>query len=202
MKKTSPPKSPTSFVQSVLKLDNHFTELDRLSALIHEIEIKSEFDVSQLRKLMGLFSEHGEAVGVEVAEMAKQLNESRMRAEASAQLVSEKAEELRAYQEKQNSSMEAFQELTAKVQSLNQQLVDLKKPEGEAFSEEEKVQVASRLSQIELQLGPLIEEALRLKEAAHEAKMKSLEQNADSLTQSLMAVRKKIELSTRATLTQ
>lgn len=198
MNKLNKNKELSPLAQAVLKLDNHFSELERLSANISETELKSEFEVNQMRKLMSLFGEHGEAVGVEIVELANQLNEARTRAEAAARVVAEKAEELKNHQEKQNRNMEAFHNLAAKVQGLNEQLMGLKKPEGEALTEEERVQLAARLSELDLKLQPLIEEAMNLKHTAHDSKMKNLEQNADSLTQSLRAVSQKIELITKS----
>ncbi len=88
--------------------------------------------------------------------------------------------------------MNVFRTLTGKVTALNEDLKGLRKPEGETLSDEERAQLTSRLGEINLQLQPLIDEALVLKNEARASKMKLLEQNADSLSQSLMAVSSKM----------
>ena len=98
MSETIKIKDATPFVQSVLTLDAHFSELSRLSARIDEMDMKSDFDIAQMRKLMNRFSECGQSVSEDIVALATQLNESRARAEAAAEVVAQKAVLLQARQ--------------------------------------------------------------------------------------------------------
>lgn len=125
MSETFKIKDASAFVKSVLTLDSHFSELERLSARIDEMDLKSEFDLTQIRKLMNRFSECGQSVSTDIIELATQLNESRARAEAAAELVAKKAQQLQERQNEQDSKMEAFQALTAKVHKLGEEALSL-----------------------------------------------------------------------------
>lgn len=185
-------KDLSPLVQSVLTLDERFAEMDRLSARIDEIELKSDFDFSQARKLMARFAECANSIQGDVVELSAQLNNSRTQAEAAAALVSAKAEVLQSRQSDEDVKMEAFRTLAAKVNVLGQAMKDLKKPEGETLTEEERATLAIRLNELDQELQPLIEEARLLKKEAQASKMKTLEQNAESLSQSLTAVSQKL----------
>jgi HPt (histidine-containing phosphotransfer) domain-containing protein len=75
---------------------------------------------------------------------------------------------------------------------LGEAMRELKRPPGEVLSKEHRGQLTSRLTELDLQLQPLIEEAHTFKKEAQALKMKVLEQNAESLSQSLTAVRQKL----------
>lgn|GEM_PF-2145804 len=185
-------KDVSPLVQSVLTLAGHFAELDRLSARIEEMELKSEFDFTQVRRLMTRFSETAEAVSTDVIDLSSQLNNSRAQAEAAAAIVAAKAEAVQARQSEQDEKLMAFKNLAEKVNALGQEMKELRRPEGEVLSEDDRTKLTFRLSELDLQLQPLIEEARVLKKEAQSSKMKVLEQNAESLTQSLMAVSQKL----------
>jgi len=179
-------------VKSVLNLDTHFSDLERLSSRIQELELKTDFDMNQARQLMARFSESAIAVSTEIVELASRLEEARLRAEENGRLVALKAEELQSRQSTQEDKMAAFQKLTAKVAGLNEELKMLRKPEGEEYSPEEKEVVNGRMAKLQHQLQPLIDEANAIKDGARAGRMKVLEQNADSLSQSLSAISQKL----------
>jgi hypothetical protein len=185
-------KEQSPLVKSVLNLDSHFSDLERLSSRIEEMELRSEFDLNQARQLMSRFAEAAQAVSSEIVHLAAYLDEARSRAEANGKIVAAKAEELQLRQNEQELKLSAFRALTGKVTILNENLKLLKKPEGEEFSDLERAAVNHRLADLKLQLEPLIAEANSLKDEARTSKMKVLEQNADSLSQSLSAVSQKL----------
>lgn len=185
-------KDVSPLVQSVLTLASHFAELDRLSARIDEMELKSEFDFTQVRRLMTRFSECAASVSTDVVDLSNQLNSSRVHAEAAAAIVAAKAEVIHARQTEHDEKLMAFKSLAEKVNALGQEMKELRRPEGEVLSEEDRTKLSFRLSELDLQLQPLIEEARVLKKEAQTSKMKILEQNAESLTQSLRAVSQKL----------
>ena len=185
-------KNPTPLIQTVLNLDNYFSELIRLGAKIESMDMKSDFDFEQAEKLINRFTECGQGVSDEVVHLSLSLNELRTKSEAAAQIVAARAELLRARKDDSQSKMDALRALGEKVRVLTLSLSDLKKIEGDTATEEDRAKISMRLSEFELELRPLIDEAQRLKEEGQNSKIKVLEQSADSLRQSLVAISQKL----------
>lgn len=186
-------KEQSPLVTAVLALDNYFSELNRLSTKIEESELKTDFDFEQMQKLLNRFTGYGEGVSAEVHALSQSLNESRTQAEAAAQKVSAKAIEFQTLQQSRQQKMDQFRQLGEKVRALNTSLLDLKRPEGSAApTDADHEVIAARLTDFEKQLTPLIDEAEQLKNEAQAARMKILEQGADSLRQSLLAVNQRL----------
>ncbi len=179
-------------VLSVSALDTHFSELVRLSAKIDELPLKSDTDYEQLERLLIRFAENGDGVSKQIMLMSQALSESRSKAEAVAQAVALKAEQLQNRKLDEQKKMEQFRLLGEKVRDLSATLSEFKDLDGANLSTEDKEKMLVRLVDFEVQLRPLIEEATTLKKEGHLAKMKILEQNADSLSQSLLAVSKRL----------
>lgn len=185
-------KNPSTLVQAILKLDNHFSEMIRLGSKIETMEMKSDFDFEQAERLIKHFAECGEGVSTEVVQMSNALLELRGQAEAAASIVAQRAEILQARKNEQAQKLEAFRLLGEKVRELTTSLSTFKIPEGEELSEQERASITSRLAEFETRLRPLIDEAQALRKEGQNSKIKSLEQGADSLSQSLLAVSQKI----------
>jgi hypothetical protein len=185
-------KNPSPLVKSVLALDTHFSDLQRLSAKINEIELKSDFDYEQIQRLINHFTECGQNVSGEVLNLSTQLNEARNQAEAAAQIVSARAEQLQVRKAQEQQKMESFRLLGEKVRELTFSLQGLKPSETATGSDEDRAKLSMGLSEIEVKLHPLIEEAQQLKQEAKNSKMRVLEQSADALGQSLQAVSQKL----------
>ena len=185
-------KNPSPFLQSVLKLDNYFSELVRLGEKVETMDLKSDFDFEQAERLIKHFAECGEGVSQEVVVMSQALSDLRGQAEHAAKIVAARADVLQARKEEQQRKMEEFRLLGEKVRDLTTSLSGFKFQEGAQLSDEERSQLTSRLAEFEARLRPLIEEAQTLKKVGHESKIKILEQSADSLGQSLQAISQKI----------
>ncbi len=192
MSDTHKNQNTSHLVRAVLALDNHFSELVRLASKIDSLGMKSDSDFEQAERLMQHFAERGEGVATEVAAMSKALNDSRVQAEAAAELVSARAEQLQNRKLDQQKKMEEFRLLGEKVRELTSHISELKRTDDTVLTEAERIQMTERLKKFELLLHPLIEEATSLRKEAHLSKMKILEQNADSLSQSLLAVSKRL----------
>lgn len=190
--KTQSLKNPSPLVNAVLALDHQFTELIRLGEKIDAMDIKSDFDFEQSQRLLQLFSQHGEGVSKEVVELSTSLHELRAKAEAVAQKVWAKAEALSARKSDADKKMEELRALGEEVRVLATSLQDLKKEEGDVVTEEDREKIAKRLADFDVQLRPLIEKAQALQQEGRTSKVKLLEQSADSLRQSLIAITKKI----------
>ena len=192
MSDTKTIKNPSPLVLAVLTLDAHYTDLKRLAERIEALELKSNFDFDQSEKLMTHYAETGQAISQDIAQFVQVLNDTRSEAEAAAAKVSAKAELLELRKNDVQEKMGRFHALSAKVTQLNESLLDFKRPSDESFTDADRELVKGRLSEIASQLGGLILEADQLKELGREGKIKILEQNAESMRQSLIAVEKKI----------
>lgn len=190
MNESKKPQSP--LVKAVLTLDEHFAELERVGTKINTMELKSEFDLEHAQKLLMRFAECGHGVSEEVTNLGQLLNEARSRAETIASGVAERAAQLQSRKVDEQAKLAEFNELGTKVRELSAGLASLRRGEGEQLTPEDRAKISLSLSQFESQLAPLIEHAQRLRREAHEAKMKSLEQNADSLTQTLQSIQTKL----------
>lgn len=180
-------------MKSVLNLDAHLAELERIGAKINSMPMKSEFDRAHMKKLMGRFAECGGGVATEVTNLSQRLNDARARAEAIAQGVAERAALLESVKGEESVKLEQLRLLGEKVRDLNQAMSTLRRPEGEALSAEDRKHIAASLAQFDAQLDPLIAEAQALRQDARDSKMKALEQNAGSLAQTLIVVREKLQ---------
>lgn len=192
MAKLDRSREQSTLVQAVLSLDDYFSELTRLSGRISELPLESDSDFEQFQRLMNLFAESGEGITEMVTSLSSALNEARSKAEAAAKIVGDRAEEFQAVKAERQKKMDEFRVLGEKVNAVTSSLNDLKRPEGVEATEEDRVKIATRLTDVVAQLQPLIEEAQQLKNQARDSKMKSLEQNAHSLSQSLLSIGQKL----------
>lgn len=192
MTKTKTIKNPSPLVLAVLTLDEHFMSLQRLADRIDEIDVKSNFDLKQSEKLLNAFTEAGQAIGEDVNNFVAILNKAQAEAESAAQKVAARAEHLKIRKDEIQEKMAQFQNLSQKVHELNSILVIFKRPPGEILSEQESADLKSKLGQIAGHVNLLIDEAEKFREIGHVSKIKILEQNAESLRQSLVTVSKKI----------
>ncbi len=186
-------KNPSPLVLAVLSLDENFANLMRLSSRIDEVDLKSNFDFDQVEKLITLFSETGEKISSDIAGFVQVLNEARTAAESSAERVAVKAQQLRFKKDDTADKMIQFNQLSEKVSKLNESLLQFRRVDGQELSEQDKVDLKNRLNEVAGQLKGFIAEAEALKNLGQESKLKVLEQNADAMRQSLIAVSKKIE---------
>lgn len=186
-------KNPSPLVEAVLKLDNYLSEIVRLGEKIESMDLKTDFDFEQAQKLMNHFTQCGQGVAEEVVQLSAKLNEARAKAEAAAQVVSARAEQIQARQNDHHQKMADFRALGDRVRDLTLSLNDLKRPEGEELTDDDRAHLSMRLSEFQIQLQPLIAEALKLKTEAQASRLKTLEQGADSLVQSLSAIGRRLE---------
>lgn len=185
-------KTPSPLVKAVVALDNHLSDLNRLGTKIEAMELQSDFDFEQAQRHIDLFAKAGQSVSDEIVTMATALNDARAQAEAMAQMVSARAEILAARKLAVQAKMEELRVLGESVRTLTVSLAELKPATGVEVSPTDQAQMAIRLSDADSQIRPMIEKANALKKEAQEAKMKVLEQSADSLSQSLTAISRKL----------
>lgn len=184
----------SELIKTVVSLDSNFSSLERLSERIGELELNTEFDQSQMRRLMLAFSESATAVSDEFVRLVQLIADAKVRSEQAAKIVAAKAELLQAKQNEEAVKFEAFRKLTEKVNQLNEDLKVLQSTTRTENSDEEKNRLTQELAKFELRLRPLIEEAQLIKKEAQASRLKGLEQNADALGQSLKAASSKLTL--------
>jgi len=141
---------------------------------------------------MNYFAECGQGVATEVTNLAGHLNEARARAEIIAKAVSIRAELITTRKNEQHKKMEEFRLLGEKVREMSATMAELRRPEGQVLTSEERSRVTARLAEIAEQLNPLIEEARAFRRDGQTSKIKALEQSADSLTQTLQVIQQKL----------
>ncbi len=190
--KSNSSKTLSPFAQSALNLDADFNELERLSHQLECLDVESDFGLEQARKILLKFGECGTRAGEGVQTLAKTLNESRVRAEAAAQAVANRAAIVEAYHQKQQILLARFQMLGDTVKKVTEGIGTLKKANTGSLQADEKAEIEQHLPELTSSLGILIEQARLLKDEAQAAKLKSLEKNAHALSQTLTSAQNKL----------
>ena len=85
-------KQDSPLVKSVLALDHHLAELERIGAKINSADMTSDVDFEFIQKLMARFAECGQGISEEVSNLSTHLQQAQRRAEAVSQGVSKQAE--------------------------------------------------------------------------------------------------------------
>jgi len=185
-------KRDSPLVKAVLALDNYLSELERIGGKINSTDMASDFDVEYIQKLMTRFAECGQGVSQEVMNLSTHLQEARQRAEIVAQGVSAQAELLNKRRHEQNEKLEMFRVLGERVRQLNDTISEFRRPHGQGLTGEDRAKLTSNIPVFEAQLVQLIDELKVLRQSARDSHMRALEKNAESLTQTLQAVHKKL----------
>jgi chromosome segregation ATPase len=186
-------KDSSALVQTVIALDHHFSELERIGAMISDMKLRTDSEFEYGRRLMGYFAEAGEGVTAEITQLSKLLNEARARAEQVGHLVEARTEELSARRGEQEILNEKFEALALKVGEIGAELNSFKRDPNEEMSEADRAEITAKLNQVGLRLGPFILEAKRIRDEARSAKIKSVDQKAESMTQTLQGLQSKLQ---------
>jgi chromosome segregation ATPase len=185
-------KRDSLLVKAVLALDDQLTELERVGTKINSTDMTSDFDPEFIQKLMTRFAECGQGISEEVTNLSARLQEAQERAQTVAQGVSRQAELFSVRRKEENEKLEEFRILGEKVRDLNAAISQFRRPRGEGMTAEDRAKLTSNIPAVEAQVADLIDELQKLRQSARNSRMKSLEKNAESLTQTLQAVRKKL----------
>ena len=114
------------------------------------------------------------------------------RAESVAEAVSRQAELFKIRRNEEKEKLEQFRVLGEKVRELTAAISSFRPADGKHLSGEDRAKLRSNVPGLEAQLVSLIEELQNLRKSARDSRMKALEKNAESLAQTLEAVRKKL----------
>jgi hypothetical protein len=179
-------------VQAVLALDNHLSELERVGNKINATDLSTDFDVDYIQKLLNHFAECGKGISEQVANLSASLQEAQARAESTARGVSRQAELVHLRRQEEDRKLEEFRLLGERVRDLNTTLNQFRPSPGNVMSDEDRAKLKADLPVFEAQLTALIDELQNLRQTARDSHMRSLEKNAESLAQTLEAVRKRL----------
>jgi hypothetical protein len=185
-------KRDSPLVIAVLALQNHLTELERVGAKINSADLSSEIDVEYIQKLMTRFAECGQGISEEVNNLSTHLREATLRAEGVAQGVSRQAEAFAARRKEQDEKLEQFRLLGERVGAINAAISIFRPPPGQGLTDEDRAALATSVPELEGQLAALIGELQDMRNSARTARMRGLEKNAESLSQSLQAAQVKL----------
>src|SRR5437016_9115812 len=185
-------KRESPLVKSVLALDNYLAELERIGTKINSADMTSDIDVEFIQKLMTRFAECGEGISQEVVNLSTRLQEAQACAEAVAKGVSSQAELFKVRRNEQNEKLEQFRILGERVRDLNAAISQFRRPHGDGMTAEDRAKLKSSIPAFEAQVTTLIEELQALRKSARESRIKALENNVESLVQTLEVVSKKL----------
>ena len=174
------PDSP--LVTSVLRLQNHLSELERIGGKITAMDMTADIDVEHVQKLLKLFTDCSEEISEEVKNLSAHLQEAQARAVAVAVEVSRQASAFHARRNEQNEHLERLRILGEKVHELNATL-----------TADDQSALGPRIPMIADQLSGMIGELQELRSAARSSRMRGLERTAEALAQSLQALQMKLQ---------
>jgi chromosome segregation ATPase len=195
MASSTPMKNFGPLTKAALTLEEDFQEIDRLNVALAKFRDGTETNLERAQKLLSNFGQVGQRVGERIQDLSKVLNESRLRAEAATQGISESASFLRTKLEQSASISDRFRHLVKRMQEMSSSLAELGRNAGTA---EEKKAIAAHLPELEQQIASLADETLKVKDEARVAKLKDLEREAESMAHNLQATQKKIQSLTKS----
>src|SRR6185503_9309621 len=123
-------KRDSPLVTSVLALQNHLSELERVGAKINSTDLTGDIDVEHIQKLMNRFAECGQGISLEVHNFSLHLQDAQARAESVAQEVSRQAEVFKIRRAEQNEKLEQFRLLGERVREINGAISMFRRPAG------------------------------------------------------------------------
>jgi capsule polysaccharide export protein KpsE/RkpR len=190
---TEKTKRDSPLVASVLALQNHLDELERIGSKINATDMNAEVDVEYIRKLMSHFAECGQRVSEEVANLSTQLHQAQTSAQRIAEGVSRQAEAFKARSDEQNEQLEKFRILGERVRELNSSLSQFRRSHENGHAEQDRSVLASSIQSLERELVVLIKDLQELRNSARSSRMRQLEKESESLAQTLQAVHEKLQ---------
>jgi hypothetical protein len=186
-------KDQSPFIEVALALDDDFTQLIRLSGEIERLDIDSDSGLDRARILLNHFSECGLRIGEGVQKMARTLDDLRGQAEEAASRVTARAHIVQERQQNVERMLSRFNALSEMVKKVTEAVSLLSRPGKQPLSDGERETLKTHIPEVQKNLRVLIDEALAIRNEAKAGHMSALERNAESLRQSLDAVRRKLE---------
>lgn len=183
----------SAFGRLAVKLDLDFLELSRLSGQIQRLDIESDGGLDRAAKLLEQFAQQGKNISEGIKDFSQHLQNVREQSEIAAKSVAERSEDIRRRREEQNQIREKLNEVERNVVSANATLATFKKEGKTIFSDDEKTEIKTHLTRLNVDLKKFVEAAQSIRDAAGQSNFKSVERDAKSLLEALRASAKKIE---------
>lgn len=181
------------FGRLALKLDKEFSELTRLREKIERLSLESESDLDHAVRLLSEFSRQGQTISGDMQEFSKALEEASLRSEAAAKSVGERARQVQERRQQRDELQEKLVRLDQDIQTANAGLLGGGKRETKTPSDDERARIKAQFTQLHARLADLIEPARKIKEEAASLKFRKIERDAQSMLDSLVALRAKLE---------
>jgi uncharacterized protein YukE len=185
MKTVKKTKEVSEFARAAMSLDSDFEQLESLGQQLEESELETEFGLNQAKKLLLHYGECGERIGAEIQLLAKALEEARMKAEAGATLVANRAVLIQKRHEEKEQMLSRFQSLGEMAKKVNDSVLQ--------FTNEGKISLTEHMPELQSSIDALIDESKKIRVEASQAKMKTLEKDAEAFSQMLQSVSKRLQ---------
>jgi uncharacterized phage infection (PIP) family protein YhgE len=186
-------ESLSSFGRLAVELDGHFSELTRLSGQIERLDIESESGLALALKLLNQFAEHGKSISEGIKDFSKVLQEAREGSEAAANRVAERAQFIYQRKQSQNEMRNQLNRVEENVKAANASLASSRSNGKSELTNEEKLQVRTKLERLNEDLKRFIADVQLIKEAAGQSKFKSIESEAKNLLDALRSSSRRID---------
>jgi hypothetical protein len=187
----------TPLVTSVLALQDDLDELERVGGKISSTDLSGDFDVGYVQKLLSRFAECGQRIADEMKNFLTHLQEAQVRAQTMTATVSRQAELFKNRADDQSEKLEKFRLLGERVRSLNEAIGQIRPPQGDVLTFDDRTAMESQIASVEAQLAGIIQELQDLRNSARSSRMKRLEKEAESLAHSVQALQVKLRNSSR-----
>ncbi len=188
----NPLESLSVFGQAAVKLDAELQTYDRLANELERLDVTSDKGLTRGQTLLTEVDEARTRLGAEMQQFAQHLQASRERCDKVEEIIAARTNAVNERLQLADSLLKRFQILGDMVHAITQSLSALKKSgDEEELSPEEKKEMASRLPEFNEKIAILITEAKKLVDEAKDNNLKSLEQNADSMRQTLQSAQNK-----------
>lgn len=186
-------ESLSAFGRLAVKLDEHFSELTRLSGQIERLDIDSESGLEHAVKVLNQFAEHGTSVAEGIQELAKVLDEARTRTETAARVVAGRAEVIQQRKQQQQQVRERLSEAETQVKAANANLTRLRQGARGEYTQQERLQLKTQLAGLNEDLKKLVVDVQAVKDTASQAKFRTIELDAKNLLEALRTACRKLD---------
>jgi chromosome segregation ATPase len=182
----------STFGRLALKMDEHFSELNRLSRQIGELDLDTESGVERGGKLLVQFAEHGQSISGGIQEFLGALQEAREKSEAATKLVAERALLIQKRKQEQGDIRERLSVVEREVKAANENIARSFKKDG-GVGKDDQPRLKAELGRLNEELKAFLAKAQAVKEAASGANFKSIAHDAGKLIDALKSSSRKIE---------
>lgn len=186
--------SLSEFGMAAIALDVALQDYDRLAADLGRADVQSDKGLARAQEVLERVEASRTELANQMQSFAGRLQQARTRCDEVEAIVAEKTGQVNDRVQFADALFRRLKMLGEMVHAITQSLATLKGPGEEAVSNEEKGAMLNRLPEFNEKISVLIEEAKRLTSEARQANLKTLEQNSDTIRQTLQSAQNKFNL--------